>query len=108
LREPSALRYASERVDDASEQDSGSGPPHGIAGWIRTGTAMSTSLTPGVGNCNAWINETAGSYGTQAELSFPWETHTPPGQQYMEPWLMTVGQCNSAQYVWCIEDIPTN
>ena len=50
--DPSNLRY--DATLGFTRDDSGSGPPQGSFGWIRTGTGATTSNFAGVGNCNAW------------------------------------------------------
>jgi hypothetical protein len=80
----------------ATLDDSGSGPPSVLEGWVRQGFA-STNV-----NCEAYTSDSAddnsgslarlvgdGEYGSSSALS---------------PWLIGADPCSTTRRVWCIED----
>lgn len=85
LQDLSDLRYDVAR--GLTEQDSGSGPPAGDSGWIRTGRASSQAITVGVGNCSSWTATTGA--GTILALA------AGAGTQ------LSTRDCAAIQRVWC-------
>ncbi len=83
-----------------TREDSGSGPPAGLHGWIRTGSASTTSSTPGIGNCAAWTTS-ENVPGTLAALSSDW---TVASDSPTNPWGSAAGSCLGTFPVWCVAD----
>jgi len=79
--------------------DTGEGPPTGFAGWVRTGQSASGSIIPGTGNCQAWGSDDASDRGTYVVLPTDWTAGTDIG-----PWSVGSMTCDSASFVWCVED----
>ncbi len=104
IYDPSHLLYDSDlgRIGG----DSGSGPPSGLSGWIRTGYYAADDTSGSVypaPNCNAW-QSTSGS-GSKVLLSSDWADHDLEvywGRLY--PWMASEGSCTSSNPVWCLED----
>jgi hypothetical protein len=84
------------------KDDSGSGPPSAIQGWIRTGSSSSTSLTqdPGQTNCTAWTTD-GDDLGTAVELESQWEI-IPVSP--ISPWAAESSICANLLQVWCVQD----
>jgi len=78
--------------------DSGSGPPTNLWGWVRTGGPYDTSSTPGMGNCAQWMDYRYGD-GTKARLPSNWTTGTDIGT-----WEVGTKMCDIPLPVWCVED----
>lgn len=96
-----ALRYAKEVAGAAQAADSGNGPPHGFAGWIRTGTASSVANTVGQGNCSLWTSNAAANFGTTLVLDTSWKGAAPSN---ISPWNAVTATCDSSRRVWCVQD----
>ena len=93
----SVLKY-NKQLGRKSE-DSGSGPPNTIFGWIRTGWVSDKSGSPGQANCSLWTDTDQG--GTMVSPFNPdWNT----AATNSSPWNATVGLCSNAQPVWCVEN----
>jgi hypothetical protein len=82
--------------------DSGVGPPSYISGWVRTGHSASGVITPGLGNCLAWVSSSGSDYGSVAYLSGAWDTD--PRIDGTE-WTSNTFGCNVPKRVWCVEDL---
>jgi hypothetical protein len=83
--------------------DSGSGPPSGGPGWIRTGYTDSLSSTfPGEANCFAWTSNSASDNGTLVYLDPYWiyRQYSPP----QDPWVADIEPCSEVHLVWCAQD----
>jgi hypothetical protein len=101
IADPSNLRY--NRFLGMYRDDSGVGPPSttGITpGWVRTGYSSSNSSTAGEGNCNGWMSQSSGDYGTVAYLPYNWTA----GLEDIGVWGVDTWHCDSTNRVWCIED----
>ena len=81
--------------------DDRGGPPAGTNGWIRSGTAPSTSDLAGIGNCNDWTSSSVSHYGTGVRLEVVWAEGSPTP---ISPWVGGVFLCSSNPRVWCVED----
>jgi hypothetical protein len=80
-----------------TQADSGSGPPAGVFGWIRTGFGAAGSTGPGVGNCNAWTSDSSGLNGTVVDLNTSWSGTV----AVISPWAAIIQTCNNPFRVWC-------
>ena len=81
--------------------DSGSGPPTGAYGWVRTGYSGNTSAMPGRGNCNAWATASGGYSGTRARLPVDWTA----AAELTVPWETVAEVCSDiSTRVWCVGD----
>jgi hypothetical protein len=96
----SNLRYAGDLPGAAIRDDSGSGPPSGMVGWVRTGYDSSGSTTVGTGNCENWGTASSLSHGTAARLTNTWETPPDP----VGLWSLEQFGCDINVRVWCVED----
>lgn len=96
----SALRYAAEVAGAAHGQDSGSGPPFSITGWVRTGVGGATNNQAGAGNCSLWTSNNAGHYGTTVGLNPGWLL----AAVNISPWDGIATTCNTPRRVWCVQD----
>lgn len=97
ILDPSNLQYNTSL--GAVRADSGSGPPTGLAGWVRTGSPGESVWTAGLANCHAW---TGGSgAGTLARLPGNWVA----GAEDIHVWEVGTRACTSSARVWCVEDI---
>lgn len=83
----------------STKPDSGSGPPSGASGWIRTGNFEGSGNFPGLANCSAWTS-TVGS-GTTVELPDRWD---PTFLSQVTPWQPQLVFCYEGQRVWCMQD----
>jgi len=92
----STLRY-NDKLGDALE-DSGSGPPAGVGGWIRTGSVTSTGNQAGLSNCGAWTSSANAALGTTADLPISWGA----GGTVVSPWEAGAVQCSGEVHVWCV------
>lgn len=94
ILDPSNLRY--ETALGLTTDDSGLGPPWGLAGYIRSGfNSNDVNGSNFNANCNVWTTDSNASYGTLGGLvvgfnSAVWEFHNQP--------------CNLVQRVWCVQD----
>ena len=79
--------------------DSGQGPPTFYWGWVRTGYTSSVASIAGQANCNGWTNSNHSSYGTYVNLPSSWTA----GQD-VNVWQTGAYYCDTALYVWCVED----
>jgi len=95
ILDTSNLEYNATLGDTMS--DSGQGPPTMLWGWVRTGYASSDSMTPGMGNCNAWSSSSG--WGTYAWLERDWTL-----AQDIHVWQVDAAGCGSWLKVWCVED----
>ncbi|MEO7793280.1 MAG: hypothetical protein ABIV06_00790 [Thermoanaerobaculia bacterium] len=89
--------------------DSGSGPPAGTTGWVRTGYASSGGTGIGTANCNAWTSASLSFNGTVVYLSGTWGDFTNDDGAAevafrMSPWRATSNTCNFPNPVWCVQD----
>jgi hypothetical protein len=96
---PGALRYNS--TWGATRGDSGSGPPAGLAGWVRTGYDASNAAGSPAGTVNCLAYTTTGGYGTTAQLPV---TTWISSDSRVGPWEVIAAPCNVHQRVWCVED----
>jgi hypothetical protein len=92
ILDPSNLRY--DTVLGFTTDDSGSGPPAAVSGWIRTGSAAADSGSAGV-NCNAYTNNTG--EGTIVELDWGETSGS-------FPWASADEGCNLTRHVWCVQN----
>ena len=95
ILDPTLLKYDAKR--GMTRTDSGSGPPAGQHGWIRTGIDSSDSSTPGIGNCNGWISLVGFEYGTAVALGPDWSGASIPAS----PWTALTSACDGPLPVWC-------
>lgn len=83
--------------------DSGSGPPGNVSGWIRTGGLRASQAGfPGFNNCNAWTTESESDFGTVVFLDQLWGI-----QQRItniSPWETENSSCNNLNPVWCVRN----
>jgi hypothetical protein len=98
INDPSNLRYDTQQ--GLTRDDSGSGPPSDVSGWMRTGFSANVSNTPGVGNCQAWSSAEFTNYGSTAGLRPFWATSA----TNISPWLGGALFCNQSIPVWCVQD----
>lgn len=85
-----------------TQDDSGSGPPGNVAGWIRTGGLSESQSLPGFNNCNVWTTESDSAFGTIVFLDLVWGI-----QQRItniSPWETENAFCNVPQSVWCVRN----
>jgi hypothetical protein len=75
--------------------DTGSGPPSNLIGWIRTG-----NITAGPSDCNAWNSDDVGDSGTVVSLLLSNAPAT-----YISPWSAEISGCELTQHVWCVQDL---
>jgi hypothetical protein len=82
--------------------DSGSGPPSGINGWIRSGApSQGTTGLAGKDNCFAWSSDNSSHTGTIARLTDGW-SDAPSSK--VNPWESLVIFCDFPRRVWCVQD----
>lgn len=85
-----------------TQDDSGSGPPSQVTGWIRTGyIADGGAQVPGIANCDAWTSDNASDRGTFAKLNAFW---TASEFNIMGPWFVGPNFCDFPRRVWCVQD----
>ena len=109
IHDTSSLRYATDAEVGASvhvRDDSGSGPPTGALGWVRTGGDASTAAVEGEGNCMAWTSDGPDGFGTVVQLAPDWGASTASGDPsaVVAPWDSDVKACSNFHRVWCVED----
>ena len=97
LLDTSNLQY--DTVLGRTQADSGSGPPSGFEGWVRTGYGISTTGPAGQANCNGWSSDSSGHYGTSVYLPYEWET-----DQDLSTWKIGTWTCDTTMPVWCVAD----
>jgi hypothetical protein len=98
ILDPSNFKYDTQL--GLIRDDSGSGPPTNVTGWIRTGSAANGSGQPGFGNCNAWTSASLTDSGTAVALSIDFDS-----VQVISPWVAVTPTCSSAGIrVWCAQD----
>jgi hypothetical protein len=96
----SGLQY--DTTNGVTSPDSGSGPPAGHFGWVRTGTSSFTSGYVGLANCATWSSTSPTDSGTLIYLNDSWSvtaTFNP-----IAPWVGAVIACSSTEPVWCVQD----
>ena len=84
-----------------TQDDSGSGPPAYVTGWIRTGFYAVTDSSVGTANCSAWSSGAASDYGTEVWLAPDWDSS---GVILVSPWKAAVASCDTIQPVWCVSN----
>ena len=91
----------------------GSGPPSGVAGWVRTGWVEEKEGTEGhrgpkasYPDCNQWTVSWPGAYGLMIKFDDVWGN--PWRDDFtVAPWVTeSIGECNSQYPVWCVEASP--
>jgi len=100
IHDPTLLLY--DTALGTGRADSGSGPPTGFFGWVRTGFDAGGAFTgggQGQNNCEAW---TSGAGGQIAGFAADWSpsasaSRFPAGD-------VGIGLCLTARPVWCIQD----
>ena len=98
ILDPSNFKYDTQL--GLIRDDSGSGPPPNVTGWIRTGSVANGSGQPGFGNCNAWTSASLTDSGTAVALSINFDS-----VQVISPWVAVTPTCSSAGIrVWCVQD----
>jgi len=99
IHEPSTLIYDIKLGE--VRDDSGSGPPEGFLGWIRTGnTSISNSGIPGIANCSAWTTNAGGINGTMVQLGTDWNDSSTA----ISPWQALLFSCDTFTGVWCVSN----
>lgn len=89
--------------------DSGSGPPMGAWGWIRSGFVGSSSNQIGA-NCSAgsntvWASNSGSAYGTIMQIRPDLPSQTGSGFVVQDAVLLQALQCSYGGYgVWCVQD----
>ena len=85
-----------------TREDSGSGPPSGVDGWIRTGVdALDLGISAvGQSNCIAWTSSLSNRQGTLVMLEFQWVAEP----STVAPWNGSTSTCDTLQHVWCVQD----
>ena len=81
--------------------DTGSGPPNGGAGWIRSGNVTSNSVIAGFGNCLTWTSNLVGDSGTIVTMTGVGWNSAPT---LVSPWSAYASTCNMPRPVWCVEN----
>ena len=99
IHDPSNLRY--DTALGFRRRDSGSGPPAGTAGWVRTGWDADESDLPGSSNCNAWTSDSPFGEGTAVNLPRLWRLTDGP---VISPWISAGELCSEPLRVWCVQD----
>jgi hypothetical protein len=99
IYEISNLRY--DQTLGINNTDSGSGPPTGFAGWIRTGYSSNPSGLAGHSNCFGYSLNTPSVFGTLVEIPANWEdvSATKVGL-----WNTGTNSCASHNHVWCVQN----
>lgn len=94
----SSLRYDS--ALGINKDDSGTGPPAVVQGWVRTGNESNREVTPGQGNCFNWTSNAPIAAGTWIWLYEDWAESA----SLASPWQAGFEICDIEKSVWCIED----
>lgn len=85
------------------QDDSGSGPPGNVAGWVRTGgLSESQAGFPGFNNCNAWTANNESDFGTILFLDLVWGILQRTTN--ISPWETENASCNIPMGVWCVQN----
>jgi hypothetical protein len=105
ILDPSNLRY--DTTLGFVRSDSGSGPPAGVSGWIRTGNVAGGNSIAGLANCGtsigAWTSANASDQGTTVFLAHGWQPTL--NGNLISPWIADTEFCNGfAARVWCVQD----
>jgi hypothetical protein len=102
----SNLRY--DTTLGATSDDSGSGPPSSISGWIRTGASSATgaaAFIPGHANCGtlsgAWTSASSSIRGSAVHLHALWDL---TNVTVISPWEPSALSCDHPTRVWCMQD----
>ncbi len=90
IHDPSHLLYDTDL--GVTIDDSGSGPPVAVKGWIRGGVDAE--------NCNDWQSTTG--MGTTARLPQVWTVE--PFLTKVDPWDAGAESCTYSLAVWCVEE----
>jgi hypothetical protein len=129
IMNPSSLKYDSDAGFTLA--DSGSGPPFGEDGWIRTGEpswGAGPTSGGGIANCSVWTSEASDESGTVVSLTpgwgsnvgsiysgpmqnniftpsiiAPWRTR-PVGRTGSKENLPPPSLCSESYRVWCVQD----
>jgi hypothetical protein len=98
ILDTSNLRY--DTTMGVTLDDSGQGPPSGLAGWTRTGFSSNISNTASMGNCNAWTSNASNDYGRTIYLPY---SDLSVGSEF-GVWRARMFQCDQSWRVWCVTD----
>jgi hypothetical protein len=98
ILQPSTLTY--DTALGFVTDDSGSGPPVGVAGWIRTGWQEDVLPTRGLANCHAWTSSAATDLGTYVYLPGIWTLSS----STISPWGAEIDECDRPNLVWCVSN----
>lgn len=99
IHDPTALRY--DNALGFTRADSGSGPPSGTFGWIRTGWDSDPGSFNGSSNCSAYTSDSPFGEGTAVSLQRIWRSDQ-AGQ--ISPWTASGLICFELSRVWCVQD----
>ena len=99
IHDPTALRY--DNVLGFTRADSGSGPPSGAFGWVRTGWDSDEASFNGSSNCSAYTSDSPFGEGTEVALQRIWRFDQ-AGE--ISPWSTSAGLCFEPSRVWCVQD----
>jgi len=102
IYDPSSVVY--ESSTGLQQDDSGSGPPAGTPGWIRTGTNSRT--VPGLAgfdNCEAYTSANPAVLGTTVSLNILWGPLVAEVSE-IPPWRADSHACSTTAHVWCVQD----
>lgn len=109
IADPSNLSYASAHPDAVTWGDSGTGPPTGAWGWIRTGyiewVDQAENLA-GTANCEGWTSNSVEHVGTGVMLPIEWADPIQSSRVLIwgTPWVAVPHACNGPRSVWCVAD----
>ena len=99
IQDPTDLRY--DNSLGFSRADSGSGPPSGTFGWIRTGWDSDEASFTGSSNCRAYTSDSPFGEGSVVALDRIWRSDQ-AGK--ISPWTASGGLCFEPIRVWCVQD----
>jgi hypothetical protein len=99
IYDTSNLAYDTKR--GFSKDDSGSGPPSNIIGWVRTGENSFPLGNAGIANCSAYTSNSAAQNGTVILLPNDWFSTS---LTVVSPWEARQLNCVNPARVWCIEN----
>jgi hypothetical protein len=103
--DPSNVRYNTEL--GLTQDDSGSGPPTFVYGWIRTGFTAGVGGFAGEANCNVWTSDDGLSdSGTAVLLEPNWSLGGTSAEpvSITSPWVAAPTGCVADRSVWCVQD----